>query len=197
MLATYNLRLVVLSVVIAVIASYTALNLAGQVTVARRAVISGSLEARSPWNWHLVNALHRDVSLSTADTHGLRPLSCLNLDGGGELFAAPFVVERWVGFAGGGFMGLGIVSALHRHGCDAVKLSAQYDPNWLHSSITIGISASVIALWLAFHLSTETTVSGACGRSAVDHHGNAIAGCTSNGSVSFQPTDQSAAAAVP
>jgi len=54
--------------------------------------------------------------------------------------------RRWAAVAGwGSFMTWDCFYALHRHGCDAVKLSAQYDPNLVALSITIGISASVIA----------------------------------------------------
>jgi len=63
MMATHNVRLVILSVVVAIIA-YTALELSQRVTVAGvSALRCGWLVVRSLWNWHLVDALHRDACL--------------------------------------------------------------------------------------------------------------------------------------
>jgi len=64
MMATHNVRLVILSVVVAIIASYTALELSERVTVAMGvSALRGWLVVRSLWNWHLVDALHRDACL--------------------------------------------------------------------------------------------------------------------------------------
>jgi NO-binding membrane sensor protein with MHYT domain len=53
--------------------------------------------------------------------------------------------------ASGFAMGLGI-SGMHYTGMAAMRMAAliQYDPRWVVASILIAISASIVALWLAF-----------------------------------------------
>jgi NO-binding membrane sensor protein with MHYT domain len=53
--------------------------------------------------------------------------------------------------ASGFAMGLGI-SSMHYTGMAAMRMAAfmEYDPRWVVVSIVIAISASVVALWLAF-----------------------------------------------
>jgi len=63
MMATHNVRLVILSVVVAIIASYTALELFWVTVLGVSALRCGWLVVRSLWNWHLVDALHRDACL--------------------------------------------------------------------------------------------------------------------------------------
>jgi hypothetical protein len=66
-IATYNVPLVVLSIVIASIASYTALNLAGRITVAKErshALVGWRRERYG--SGYLVYALYRHAGLSIA-----------------------------------------------------------------------------------------------------------------------------------
>ncbi len=61
----YDYRLVALSVLIAVLASYAALDLGGRVTASRGSVRSMLVDGRrrSHGNRHLVHALHRHARL--------------------------------------------------------------------------------------------------------------------------------------
>jgi hypothetical protein len=67
-------RLVTLSVVIAVLVSYAALDLAGRVTSARGVIrilwLSGGAVAMGIW--HMLHALHRDAGLPIGDSGPIR-----------------------------------------------------------------------------------------------------------------------------
>jgi len=166
MTATYDGYLVTLSFVIAIIASYTALDLAGRVTAAQRRArllwLTGGAIAMGVgiWSMHFIAMLAYNLPLSI--TYG--PLTVLASMAGAVVAsgAALFVVSRkHMGnlalLAGSIVMGLSI-AAMHYTGMAAMQLQAipRYDPKLVALSIVIAITTSLIALWLAFHLRTET-----------------------------------------
>ena len=204
MMATHNLSLVILSVVIAIIASYTALDLSGRVTVAQGRVrtalwLAGGAIAMGIgiWSMHFIAMLAYNLPIPIAYNLPIVLVSiAVAVVASG---AALFVVSRQkMGglqlLTGGVFMGLAI-AAMHYTGMAAMQLEATplYDPNLVALSILIAISASLLALRLAFDLRTQTTRLGCVrklGSALV--MGNAIAGThyTAMAAVSFQPTNQ-------
>lgn len=203
MTGTHDVRLVVLSIVIAVIASYAALDLAGRVTVAqgraRKLWLVGGAIAMGVgiWSMHFIAMLAYNLPIPIAYNFSIVSISmAVAVVASG---AALFVVSRQeMGtlalLAGGIFMGLAI-AAMHYTGMVAMRLEAvaQYNPELVALSIAIAIGASFIALWLAFRLRTTTTAVGGIQKigSAIVL-GNAIAGMhyTAMAAASFQPNHQ-------
>jgi len=125
--ATYDYRLVALSVLIAIFASYAALDLAGRVTrrgdQARSSLAVGAANCHG--HRHLVHALHRDACLPPCPCGCTItfPQYCLSLLAAiFASFVALYVVSRrrvttLHVMAGSVLMGAGIAAMpLHRHG---------------------------------------------------------------------------------
>ncbi len=159
---TYDLRLVALSYIVAVIASYAALDLAGRVTVARGNAryiwLGGGAVAMGLgiWTMHFTGMLALHISMPISYDAPIVAVSLLIAIGasGFALFTAsqPTLALRPL-LLGGLLMGSGI-AAMHYTGMAAMNFDGaiQYHPGWLALSILIAISASVAALWLAFNL---------------------------------------------
>lgn len=162
MTATYNLWLVALSVVIATIASYTALDLAGRVSArqglwSRLWLLGGALSMGSGiWAMHFIGMLAFQLPIPVAYDTPLNLASwviAVAVSG-----VALFVVRRpaLTGpnlSAGGALMGVGIAS-MHYTGMAAMRMSPpiQYDPLLFVASVMIAAGASLAALWIAFQL---------------------------------------------
>ena len=169
-IANHNLSLVILSVVIAIIASYTALNLSGRVTVAqgraRIAWLVGGAIAMGVgiWSMHFIAMLAYNLPIPMVYNFPivLVSMAVAVVASGAALFVVSRQTLPTLQLLGGGiFMGLGI-AAMHYTGMAAMRMEAiaQYDPKLVALSIAIAIGASLIALRLAFALRTEITVSG-------------------------------------
>ncbi|HVA94505.1 MAG TPA: response regulator [Candidatus Dormibacteraeota bacterium] len=158
---TYDFRLVVLSVVIAICASYAALDLAGRVMAARGraryAWLGGGAVAfgLGIWSMHYIGMLAFHLPVPVRYNWPTVVVSLL-----AAIFAsaaALYVVTRprmgpWSAVAGSMVMGAGI-AAMHYIGMDAMRLAAMchYDP-WLVSlSIILAVAISFAALWLVFY----------------------------------------------
>src|SRR3954447_3430553 len=150
--------LVALSVLIAALASYTALDLATRMRAAsgraRRSWLVAAAIAMGGgiWSMHFVGMLA--FSLPGIEISYDPYLTILSLVIPIVVAAAAFaeVGRRPRALLASGFaMGLGI-SGMHYTGMSAMRMAAsiQYDPLWVVLSIVIAISASVVALWLAF-----------------------------------------------
>src|SRR5689334_22942075 len=156
--ALHDPVLVALSILIAALASYTALDLATRMRAAsgqvRRAWLAAAAIAMGGgiWSMHFVGMLA--FNLPGIEIAYDPFLTLLSLGIPIVVAAAAFAV---VGrrpralLASGCAMGLGI-SAMHYTGMSAMRMAAsiEYDPRWVVLSIVIAISASVVALWLAF-----------------------------------------------
>jgi NO-binding membrane sensor protein with MHYT domain len=156
----YDPYLVVLSILVAAFASYTALDLGGHVAdargLARRVwlVAAAITMGGGIWSMHFVAMLAFIMPIPMSYDTGLTTLS---------LLVAVFVTG--VGFYvisrkstsplglvfSGVFMGLGIVT-MHYTGMAAMRGQAElsYDRLYVALSIVIAIGASTAALWLAF-----------------------------------------------
>jgi len=200
--AHHNISLVILSILIAIIASYTALDLSGRVTLAqghaRKLWLAGGAIAMGVgiWSMHFVAMLAYNLPIPMAYDFKI-VLASMTVAVVASAVALFVVSRQQMGalalLAGSVFMGLAI-AAMHYTGMAAMQLEAlpQYDPKLVALSIAIAIGASLIALRLGFHLRTETTMLGSARKigSAIVM-GNAIAGMhyTAMAAVSFQPTN--------
>jgi two-component system sensor histidine kinase/response regulator len=165
LLGSYDYRLVVLSVLIAILASYTALDLAGRVTAfrgwGRLAWLTGGATSMGIgiWSAHYIAMLAFSLPVPIQYDWPLVLLSLLA--GVFSSVVALFVIsQRTMGLlralAGSIFMGGGIV-ALHYIAMSSMRLAAMCH----FSSVLVGLSVlnaitgSCMALWLAFFFRDE------------------------------------------
>jgi PAS domain S-box-containing protein len=163
---TYDYRLVALSVLISALASYAALDLGGRVTASRGSVRSlwllGGAAAMGLgiWSMHYIGMLAYSLPV-TIFYHW--PTVLLSLLAAVLASAvALFVVSRnemgplRIGM-GGLLMGTGIAT-MHYVGMYAMRLQAmcRYSPGLVTLSVILAMLISLVALWLTFHLRSET-----------------------------------------
>ncbi len=158
----YDYRLVALSVLIAVLASYAALDLGGRVTASRGSVRSlwlmGGATAMGIgiWSMHYIGMLAYSLPVPIFYHWPTVLLSLLAAILASAV--ALFVVSRnemgpvRIGL-GGLLMGSGI-AAMHYVGMDAMRLPAvcQYSVALVVLSVVLAVVISLVALWLTFHL---------------------------------------------
>jgi PAS domain S-box-containing protein len=156
----HDLPLVVLSVVIAIFASYAALDLAGRIRVAsgwvRRAWLGAAALAMGGgiWSMHFVAMLAFSMpmalgyDLATTLVSLALPVAVTAI---AFLVTSRGAVRPGLIAISGTFLGLGIVT-MHYTGMAAMQMPARlsYDPLLVAASVVIAIGASVVALWLAF-----------------------------------------------
>jgi PAS domain S-box-containing protein len=151
--------LVALSILIAALASYTALDLATRMRAASGSASLGWLVAAAAamgggiWSMHFVAMLA--FSLPGVDISYDPWLTLLSLAIPILVAAAAFVVvsQRPQALIVSG-IGMGLaISGMHYTGMSAMRMAAviRYDSFWVTMSIAIAIGASIVALWLAFH----------------------------------------------
>jgi diguanylate cyclase (GGDEF)-like protein/PAS domain S-box-containing protein len=166
---SYDYRLVMLSIVLAMFASYAALDLAGRVTSARgwvRAIwLSGGAAAMGLgiWAMHYVGMLALTMPMPVVyhlPTVVLSLLAAIAASG-----VALFVVSRpkmsvWQEITGSVVMGSGI-GAMHYIGMAAMRCAAVivYERRIVALSMVLAIAISLIALRLAFRVRDEQRVS--------------------------------------
>ncbi len=170
MTGIYDIWLVSLSIVVAVIASYVALDLASRVVAsqgskaARYWLIGGAISMGTGiWSMHFIGmlAFRLPIPMSYDIPTTLVSLLIAGLVSGFALYTVShgtLSMRRLL--LGGLLMGIGIAS-MHYTGMAAMQLDPpiRYD-RWLFSaSVLIAIAASVVALWIAFQLRSETILS--------------------------------------
>ena len=164
MTSTYNTWLVVLSLIVASLASYTALDLAGRISLLtqarhRHAWLLGGAAAMGVgiWSMHFIGMLAFSLPI---------PLGYdISITGGSLVIAilvsyfALYVITRTRLtllrlVTGGILMGFGI-AGMHYTGMAAMRMQPgiDYDPALFAASIVIAIVASNAALWIAHTLS--------------------------------------------
>jgi NO-binding membrane sensor protein with MHYT domain len=160
MAGSYDYRLVALSVLIAMLGSYTTIDLAGRVVVARGGtrlswlIGGGAAMGIGTWSMHYTGMMAFRLPVPVRYDWPTALLSFL-----ASLFAssvALFVVTRrelgWLrAFAGSVFMGGGIAT-LHYTGMSSMRLPAMchYSPTLVSLSIVLAIVISLMSLWLTF-----------------------------------------------
>jgi two-component system sensor histidine kinase/response regulator len=166
----YDPWLVALSVIIAIAASYAALDLAGRVTAARgpaRAawLAGGSLAMGTGiWSMHYIGMLAYSLPV---EVRYHWPTVLVSLAAAVLASAVALsVVSRsrldWRAIVSGGvLMGAGIAS-MHYIGMEAMRLPAmcRYSPGLVLLSVLLAIVISMVALGLAFRFRRETTSGG-------------------------------------
>jgi len=162
MQGTYNSWLVALSIVVAVLVSYTALKLAARVAAADRSIsriwLLGGACAMGIgiWSMHFIGmlAFSLPIPLRYDVPTTLFSLAIAIVTSGLaiKISSGPQLGLARLGF-GGLVMGAGI-SAMHYSGMAAVQIvpMIRYEPLLVATSIAIAVVASFAALWLAFHL---------------------------------------------
>lgn len=167
--SSYNPRIVSLSIAIAVLAAYTALDLAGRVTAAKgwaktAWLIGGAIVMGiGIWSMHFVGMLAFSLPIPmTYDiwTVLLSILPAIIASAGALFLASRLTLSLWQLIIGGIVMGIGI-ALMHYIGMYAMRMEANtmYDPLLFAVSIAIAISASIVALNVAFQLRTQTNTS--------------------------------------
>jgi len=164
--SSYNPLLVLLSLFVAILASYTALDMAGRVVTAHgRAALSWLIGGASAmglgiWSMHFVGMLALNLPIPVGYDVGIT-LTSLAIGIGASMFALWLVSRRelpWPRLAGGALlMGAG-VAGMHYTGMAALRMSPgiQYDPARFGLSVVIAVLASGVALWIAFRLRRQS-----------------------------------------
>jgi PAS domain S-box-containing protein len=157
----HNTTFVALSILIATLASYTALDLASRTRAAtgwvRWAWLSAAAVAMGGgiWSMHFVAMLAFSMPGMEVNYHlGLTLLSLvlpIAVTGVGFVAASRNEAGYATLILSGLFMGSGIV-AMHYLGMAAMEMPAalSYTRTWVAVSVLIAIGASTVALWLAF-----------------------------------------------
>ncbi|MCC4617064.1 EAL domain-containing protein [Xanthomonas campestris pv. asclepiadis] len=162
MVGTYNPGMVMLSLVVAVLASYTALHLAARVTASRGgdavAWLMGGAVAMGIgiWSMHFVGMLAFRLPIPLGYDLALTTWSMLAaiLASALALWLTSRADLPWPRLGlGAVLMGLGI-ALMHYMGMGALRMSPtiSYDPLLFGLSIAIAVGASAAALWTAFRL---------------------------------------------
>ena len=160
--SSYNPLLVLLSLFVAILASYTALDMAGRVVTAQGRAASwwliggASAMGLGIWSMHFVGMLALNLPIPVGYDVGIT-LTSLAIGIGASMFALWLVSRRelpWPRLAGGALlMGAG-VAGMHYTGMAALRMNPgiQYNPARFALSIVIAVLASGVALWIAFRL---------------------------------------------
>ncbi|MBE7679640.1 EAL domain-containing protein [Paenibacillus sp. P13VS] len=162
---TYNLELVVLSYIIAALASYAALDLAGRVSLAkgisRRVwLASGAMSmGLGIWSMHFVGMLAFVLPMHVSYSMDKVVLSVLLAVAASGI--ALHIAGRKSGnvrqiVAAGLLMTAGITS-MHYVGMAAMSVPISYEADIVLASVLIAAGASFAALWLMFYLSQHRT----------------------------------------
>ncbi|WP_226503472.1 bifunctional diguanylate cyclase/phosphodiesterase [Pseudomonas sp. MWU16-30317] len=163
--SSYNSLYVVFSLIVAIIASYTALNMAGRVsrtqgTASVLWLMGGSFAmGLGVWSMHFIGMLAFRLPIALGYDLTLTGLSLL-IAIASSAFALWLVCQKDLPLArlagGAVLMGIGI-AAMHYTGMHALLMSpdVQYIQSLFALSVVIAILASGAALWIAFHLRGE------------------------------------------
>ncbi|NMY95871.1 putative bifunctional diguanylate cyclase/phosphodiesterase [Pseudomonas proteolytica] len=163
---SYSPALVLISLFVAILASYTALDLTGRIATARgRAVylwMAGGALAMGigVWSMHFIGMLAFRLPIALGYDIGITTLSLVI-----AIFSCGFALwlvnqprlPIWqLGF-GALVMGAGI-SSMHYTGMAAMRMTPgiDYDPILFAASLLIAVGASAAALWIAFNLRRNT-----------------------------------------
>ena len=166
LIGSYSTSLVVISLCVAILASYTALDLAGRIATAKgRAVylwITGGAVAMGVgiWSMHFIGMLALRLPFALGFEVGITLLSLLIavLSSGFALWLVSQPrLPAWQLAFGALVMGSGIAS-MHYTGMAAMRMTPgiDYDPALFGASLLIAVVASGAALWIAFNLRRNT-----------------------------------------
>lgn len=165
LVSSYNATLVVFSLIVAMLASYTALNMAGRVSGTKGKasllwLIGGSVAMGfGIWSMHFVGMLAFSLPIALGYDLDLTLLSlCIAM--ASSAFALWLVCQKELPLVrlclGAVLMGIGI-AAMHYTGMAALRMEpgVVYEPWLFAASVVIAIVASGAALWIAFRLRAD------------------------------------------
>ncbi|WP_433740805.1 putative bifunctional diguanylate cyclase/phosphodiesterase [Pseudomonas putida] len=166
LIGSYSPTLVIISLCVAILASYTALDLTGRIATAKgRAVhlwTAGGAFAMGigVWSMHFIGMLAFKLPIDLGYDLSITLLSLLIgiLSCGFALWlVSQPQLPVWQLAFGALVMGAGI-SAMHYTGMAAMRMQPgiDYDPTLFSSSLLIAVGASGAALWIAFRLRQHT-----------------------------------------
>ncbi len=166
LIGSYSPALVLISLCVAILASYTALDLTGRIATAKgRAVhlwmCGGALAMGSGvWSMHFIGmlAFSLPIDLGYDLTLTLVSLMIAVLSSGFALWLINQPSLPLLQLACGALiMGTGI-SSMHYMGMAAMRMQPgiDYDPQLFSASLAIAVCASAAALWIAFRLRRQT-----------------------------------------
>ena len=167
---TYDIGLVILSIGVAVIASYVALDLAGRVVASRDSKVAlywfngGAISMGTGiWSMHFIGmlAFRLPIPMSYDIPVTLLSLLIAMIVSGIALYTVSrdiLSLRRLL--SAGLYMGIGI-AAMHYTGMAAMQMAPpiRYDPLLFVLSVLIAIVTAMAALWIAFQLRSETILS--------------------------------------
>jgi diguanylate cyclase (GGDEF)-like protein/PAS domain S-box-containing protein len=169
MTGTYDYRLVALSVVLAIAASYAALDVAGRVTASKRQArmfwLAGGAVAMGLgiWAMHYIGMLAFSMGMPVLYDFPTVVVSLLAAIAASAV--ALFIVSRrtmgmWREVVGSVFMGAGI-AGMHYIGMAAMRVPARisYRPGLVALSVVLAIAISQVALRLTFRVRDEKRTS--------------------------------------
>jgi diguanylate cyclase (GGDEF)-like protein len=167
MSGTYNYCLVLLSILVAVVVSHTALRLAARVARAKGSSVqlwlAGGAVAMGTgiWSTHFIGllAFTLPIPLSYGLTATLGSLGLAIFTSGFALMLASKPQASKARLASGALvMGAGIC-AMHYVGMTAIQVvpMIRYEPGLVAASAAVAIAASFVALWLCTNLGTQDT----------------------------------------
>ncbi|MEM5428084.1 bifunctional diguanylate cyclase/phosphodiesterase [Cupriavidus oxalaticus] len=158
----YDNLLVLFSVLVAAMASYTALTLASRLANARGSAVQAWLAAGSVvmglgiWSMHFVGMLALRLPIPLGYDLPLTAYSLL-IAVGASGFALRLVCTDtlpWRRLALGAMLMGGAVAGMHYTGMAAMRMhpAIDYDPLLVALSVVVAVSACGVALWMAFQL---------------------------------------------
>lgn len=163
---SYSPSLVLISLCVAILASYTALDLTGRIATAKGRsaylwMVGGAFALGTGiWSMHFIGMLAFSLPIELGYDLALTLLSLLIavLSSGFALWlvSQPSLPVRVLAL-GALIMGAGI-SCMHYTGMAAMQMQPgiEYDPLLFAASLLIAVGASVAALWIAFRLRRST-----------------------------------------
>ncbi|EIK73827.1 signaling repeat/GGDEF domain/EAL domain protein [Pseudomonas synxantha BG33R] len=201
LIGSYSTSLVVISLCVAMLASYTALDLAGRIATTKgRAVylwITGGAAAMGVgiWSMHFIGMLALRLPFAIGFDLGITALSLLIavLSSGFALWLVSQPrLPAWQLAFGALVMGAGIAS-MHYTGMAAMRMTPgiDYDPTLFGASLLIAVMASGAALWIAFNLRRNTPYVRLARGAAAVVMGVAIVGMHYTGMAAAQFADDS------
>ncbi|POA27912.1 MULTISPECIES: bifunctional diguanylate cyclase/phosphodiesterase [unclassified Pseudomonas] len=166
LIGSYSPALVLISLCVAILASYTALDLTGRIATAKgRAVhfwtAGGALAMGiGVWSMHFIGMLAFRLPIILGYDIGITALSLVIaiLSCGFALWLVSQPrMPGWQLAFGALIMGAGI-SGMHYTGMAAMRMlpGIDYDPTLFGASLVIAVGASAAALWIAFRLRQNT-----------------------------------------
>jgi diguanylate cyclase (GGDEF)-like protein len=201
LIGSYSPSLVVISLFVAILASYTALDLSGRLATAKgRAVylwMAGGALAMGVgvWSMHFIGMLALRLPFALGFDLGITALSLLIavLSSGFALWLVSQPrLPAWQLALGALIMGAGIAS-MHYTGMAAMRMTPgiDYDPTLFGASLLIAVVASGAALWIAFNLRRNTPYVRLARAGAAVVMGIAIVGMHYTGMAAAQFADES------